>query len=116
MSREELDPHPAWRPLYFETAQHSYWKHRQLAQRLLDLLNCPLPLPERENACRQGNAAACGYWVLHYIEELCRRKLNYGSLVLPFSQAFRTQQLMKIYKRLDEHDLDGGQDFPLSHS
>ena len=96
MSRPPLANCSGWTPRYFDTLVQPHRKCKEQAERILKLLDYPGPVPQRENKVRQGNHTSCGYYCLHYMEEMCRRKLGLGSyLVQPDIEA-RAGRIQKL--------------------
>ena len=96
---ESPSKHLPWTATYFETMSQEHKECSKVAQGLAQALQPGRLLPERANAERQ-EGPTCGFWTVHYAEEVARRRRGEGSWTLPFNLQHRVERLNKLIDRL----------------
>ena len=97
--RPHLGGEPDWVLTYFDSLKQEHAGCREAAARLANWLGAQRPLPERENLDFQ-QAATCGFWCVHFAEEMCRRRMGLGKWTTRFDQAFRLTRLKEVRERM----------------
>ena len=89
-----------WEARYYETLAVPHPGCVSLCSKLLEELGLRYSMPfERENGTRQ-EAADCGWWVLHHVEEEARRKLGEGKWTQACDLKYRVERAQATAAKL----------------
>ena len=98
----------AWEITYYDSASVEYTACRKVAGAVLEALGLSADdLPHRKNNRRQQHLA-CGFWVLYWLEEHCRRQRGEPAWGLDYDLAARIKLVTGFKRKLQEHQEKAG--------